>query len=180
MESLRLVLRGFSSHGHDAGQIRPYRTLGSALGQRTHSSCGKNFSQKYKERWKYYNPITLFHISYTPLYGSYIYIYIYMYIYIYICIYIYIYILYIYIYPIYIYIPYILCGFIPYLTFCNNGFVAPFSLHEAAVQDQLPQQQTDGGTQPDADQQSAALALRKARCQHHPWRKGLDFRIQLR
>ena len=140
MESLRLVLRGFSSHGHDAGQIRPYRTLGSALGQRTHSSCGKNFSQKYKERWKYYNPITLF-ILVTP----------HCMVLIYICIYI-----------------CILCGFIPYLTFCNNGFVAPFSLHEAAVQDQLPQQQTDGGTQPDADQQSAALALRKARCQHHP------------
>ena len=159
MESLRLVLRGFSSHGHDAGQIRPYRTLGSALGQRTHSSCGKNFSQKYKERWKYYNPITLF-ILVTPHCMVLIYIYVYIYI---LCIYIYIYI-----YPIYIYIPYILCGFIPYLTFCNNGFVAPFSLHEAAVQDQLPQQQTDGGTQPDADQQSAALALRKARCQHHP------------
>ena len=44
----------------------------------------------------------------------------------------------------------------------------PVSLHKATAEDQLPQKQTDGGTQPDAGQKRTAPALREARRQHHP------------
>ena len=148
MESLRLVLRGFSSHGHDAGQIRPYRTLGSALGQRTHSSCGKNFSQKYKERWKYYNPITLF-ILVTP----HCMVLIYIYICVYICIYIYTVYIYTYIYTLYIYSLYIM-WFHPLFNILQQWFCGPV---------QPPRSRSSGPTAPAANRWRDSARCRSAK-----------------